>query len=165
LKWKTVVGFDNYEVSDLGQVRRVGSEALLKQSANNSGYLGFSPCRDGRGFTRAIHRTVAEAFIGPIPPGMDVNHINFDKTDNRLENLEITSRSENIKHSHARGDRRPSSLRGQRVPNAILSEDRVARIRERLALGHRQTDIAADFGVCRQVICGIAHGKGWKWVM
>lgn len=57
----------------------------------------------GRGNTKNIHRLVWEAFHGAIPPGFEVNHRNGDKTDNRLENLELVTRSENMAHAYASG--------------------------------------------------------------
>lgn len=50
------------------------------------------------------------------------------------------------------------------VPNAKLDEQKVRIIKQRLAAGDPQTAIAKDFGVVKQVIWGIAHGKWWKWV-
>jgi hypothetical protein len=69
---------------------------------------------------------------------------------------------------HARGDDNGARRKRERMPrgaqngNAKLTSDQVDAIRTRLALGDRQADIAADFGVARQTIWNIAHGNTWK---
>lgn len=50
-----------------------------------------------------VHRLVAELFIGEIPKGMQINHKNFDRADNRVENLEIVTQGDNTRHSSAAG--------------------------------------------------------------
>src|SRR4051794_33797732 len=108
-RWLPVVGFSNYEVSDLGRVRRSapgeGAQVgkVLKFCSNGKGYLRVCPVRDGRGHTRYIHRLVTEAFLGPIPPGYEVNHKNCDKSDNRAVNLEYVTRAANMRHGHLNG--------------------------------------------------------------
>ena len=95
--WKTVEGFEAYEVSDLGRVRRRLSTGhgtkvgkILKQSPDGGGYLHVKLCREGRASTTLVHRLVAEAFI-PNPLGLpEVNHTG-KQTDNRAEKLEWLS--------------------------------------------------------------------------
>jgi hypothetical protein len=62
-------------------------------------YVRFSPCKNGRYAKVAVHRAMWEAFVGPIPEGMEINHKNLDRTDNRLDNLELLSHRENIQHA------------------------------------------------------------------
>lgn len=62
-------------------------------------YVRFSPCKDGRYVKMVVHRAMWEAFIGPIPKGMEINHKNLDRADNRLENLELLTHQENIQHA------------------------------------------------------------------
>ena len=87
--WKDIEGCPGYQVSDQGRVR--SPRKILKLSRMNSkGYLGCAVISRTTGTvsrTRAVHRLVAEAFI-PNPNGYPiVDHINGDKTDNRVENL------------------------------------------------------------------------------
>jgi len=91
--WKSIVGFENYDVSDLGNVRNVKSGKVLKPYNNGSNYL----CVDLRGDTRKknrVHRLVLQAFL-PIEEDLECNHKNHITTDNRLENLEWCSHSQN----------------------------------------------------------------------
>ena len=62
-------------------------------------YVRFSPCKDGKYTKVAVHRAMWEAFMGPIPEGMEINHKNLDRADNRLENLELLTHRENIQHA------------------------------------------------------------------
>lgn len=62
-------------------------------------YVRFSPCKEGKYAKVAVHRAMWEAFNGPIPKGMEVNHKNLDCADNRLENLELLTHRENIQHA------------------------------------------------------------------
>ncbi len=110
-----------YDVSNLGRVRRVkaarGTRAgkIVKPLPIGRGYRCFKinvKAASGRWKTRGlyIHHCVAEAFIGPRPDGMEVNHIDTDKTNNRADNLEYTTPTGNKEHAKQNGlQRRPSS--------------------------------------------------------
>lgn len=97
-EWKSVYGFeDTYLINKDGEVLAVdkmvnaayGSKQLRKQHfmkihTNNKGYFYFSPYTKRKYF---IHKCIYEAFVGPIPEGYDLHHINHNHQDNRLENL------------------------------------------------------------------------------
>ena len=74
----------------------------VKVRVSTDFYLRFSACKDGKYHHVAIHRALWEAFVGPIPGRMEINHKNLDRQDNRLENLEIVTHQENIAHAMAR---------------------------------------------------------------
>lgn len=102
--WKDVVGYEGYyEVSNLGNVRsvtRVKKGKQLKALERQHGYLGVQLWGKGgnaRGFKAfSIHRLVAEAFI-PNPNNYpEINHIDEDKTNNRVENLEWVTHKQNM---------------------------------------------------------------------
>ena len=107
--WKDVVGFEGvYQVSDLGRVRN-SRGMIMKFFTNNSGYFCIK-LSVGNGKTKGFlaHRLVAAAFLGEPEGNLVVNHINFDRLDNRLSNLEWCSTSENLEHSRAAGRMPPS---------------------------------------------------------
>lgn len=163
--WKPVVGYEShYQVSDFGKVRRISSGRILKPGRMTVGYLFVALCVDGKPKLQSIHRLVAAAFIGNCPDGHQVNHRDGNKLNNVVTNLEYVTRSENIQHGMDNLPRKPTSLRGTLVPNAKLDEAKVRVIKRRLRAGESQKTIADDYGVVRQVIYGIAKGKGWKWV-
>ena len=99
--WKDVPGYEGlYQVSDLGRVkslnyRRTGKEQILKPAKDKNGYLQVHLCNDGEDKVLLVHRLVWIAFNGPIPEGYEVNHINENKQDNRLENLNLLSHKAN----------------------------------------------------------------------
>lgn len=102
-EWRDVLGFEElYQVSNLGNVRTVkrGEATAMSQEEHWNGYLSVHLRNKGVERRASVHRLVAEAFI-PNPDGLrDVNHKNGIKTDNRVENLEWLSHSDNIKHAY-----------------------------------------------------------------
>ena len=96
--WRDISGFEGvYMVSNMGRVkslRRVGkrSDHILR-NRNNKGYKQVGLCRKGDMENHKVHQLVAEAFLDHIRCGMSfvVHHKNYDKTDNKLDNLEIVT--------------------------------------------------------------------------
>lgn len=98
--WKDAYGFEGfYEVSVSGKVRRVQDKKELKGGVNSYGYVVFHLSKNGKRKMCKGHRLVAQTFI-PNPKKLrDVNHIDGDKTNNHISNLEWVSRGKNIKHA------------------------------------------------------------------
>lgn len=105
--WRETEEAPGYAVTSDGRVKRIKTDNVLSPSMNNSGYLtvNVGPKYDRRGL--GVHRLVARAFVDGYEPGLDVNHKNGIKTDNRAENLEWCSRSRNIRHSFDIGLSKP----------------------------------------------------------
>jgi len=97
--WKDVVGFeDRYKVSSAGLVYSKHKNQLKATKKNNRGYVQVSLHKDGKEHTYLLHRVVAMAFI-PNPNNLpQINHIDEDKENNRVENLEWCTRIENERH-------------------------------------------------------------------
>lgn len=93
-RWKYVSSFPDYMVSNKGRIARDGY--ILSQSINSRGYMGVVLS----GKPKEVHRLVANQFIDDtLDKTRDVNHIDFDTTNNNVSNLEITTRRENITHT------------------------------------------------------------------
>src|SRR5208283_1076620 len=96
-----------YEVSNHGRVRSsphvriVGSKAgrILSQAKDDRGYMQVSLCYDMGRHTVKVARLVATAFLGPRPEGMTINHVDRDKANNHVSNLEYISGVANTRHS------------------------------------------------------------------
>lgn len=112
--WKAVPQYEEYyECSDDGRIRskdRIVTESNGKQrkhkgrtlapTQNKNGYLLVPFAIDGKRQQKYVHRVVAETFISGIPSGYVVNHIDGDRLNDRSDNLEIISASENNLHSY-----------------------------------------------------------------
>lgn len=106
-RWLPVVGYEGrYEVSDLGQVRRVGGRLL--KPGRVRGHRHVSLCGDGKPRSVRLHLLVLEAFVGPRSAGLEARHLDDDGDNNRLDNLCWGTRRENMldrvrngRHHHA----------------------------------------------------------------
>jgi len=109
--WRPAVGFENkYEVSNFGRVRRIKNNTVSIIAINNNRY-GYATVHlsDKKSKRVSVHRLVAEAFV-PNPNGKpQVNHKDGNKNNNRADNLEWVTASENVKHAYSSGLKRPSS--------------------------------------------------------
>ncbi len=100
--WKDIEGFEGlYQISNLGRVlslnyKKSGKKGIMKPVKNPDGYL-IVKLYSNRYYTKTIHRLVAEAFIER--PKLEVNHLNGNKEDNRIENLEWCTHLENERYS------------------------------------------------------------------
>ena len=98
-QWKVIEEYPNYQVSNLGNVKSLGNNKTRKEKIlkpqYKKGYLSVTLCKNGKVKTFKIHRLVYETFVGKIPKGMQCNHINEKKTDNRLVNLNLMTPKEN----------------------------------------------------------------------
>src|SRR5262249_4900184 len=131
---------------------------LLRQATSQSGYRQLNLYKGGRVKHFYVHRLVAEAFLGPIPPGLEVNHKDGDKANNDISNLEIVTAQENQRHARALGVGPPTPK-----DLAKLSEQQVREIR-RLKGVAAPREVAERFGVGARTIYLIWEGKTWKHV-
>lgn len=108
---KTINGFSNYEISDEGLVRNKKTKYILKGRPSKSGYYQVSLKSDETNkFTNQyIHRLVALHFIDNPENKREVNHIDGNKLNNLVSNLEQVTSSENQKHRHTIGNKQTSN--------------------------------------------------------
>lgn len=91
--WKKIESFENYEVSNIGNVRN--KTKLMKGYCEPHGYISFKLRKESKYYKKYLHTLIANAFIPNIENKQFVDHINRDRKDNRLENLRWVSPTEN----------------------------------------------------------------------
>lgn len=170
-QWRAVVGFESlYEISDDGQIARIATHGLnpkpiwrlLHPDTKPNGYVYVDLSRDNRSERRYVHQLVWEAFKGPIPDGLEPNHKNGRKHDNRIGNLELLNRSGNMLHGFQTLDFSLNRSRGATHHKAKLTEDDVREIWRMIAAGKSRRAIAEIFGISKTAVSLIVKGKNWK---
>ena len=100
--WRAVVGYeDYYQVSNLGNIYSLRSRRNLKCSPAPGGYIRVGLYADGSSKQYAVHRLVWEAFNGPIPEGMVINHLDCVRSHNMLANLQLCTQKANCNYGSA----------------------------------------------------------------
>ena len=94
-EYKIIKGFENYEVSNLGNVRNNKTGRILKPGIDGRGYYKVNLCSDGKQYTKRIHKLVAEAFILNPYNKNCVDHIDNDRLNNNVSNLRYATFQEN----------------------------------------------------------------------
>lgn len=146
-----------YLVTEDGKIWSEHTKRFLKP-CNNAGYQNIS-LGGGPKCKRFIHRMVAEVYI-PNPNNYDVvNHINNDKTDNRVENLEWCTQKMNIHHSINQGRTR----KGSDHVNSKITEVDANEIRRLYSLGGiSQQKLGDIYDLCQGTVWEIIHKRTWK---
>lgn len=104
--WKSLEGFDfDYQVSNFGNVRNNDSGNMLTPSPTEKNYLRVCLKYQGKRKTFKVHRLVAQAFIPKPNNYNEINHINHNRADNRVENLEWTTHVKNMFGAYKKGKR------------------------------------------------------------
>ena len=154
-----IEGFEKYEVSNLGKVRNIKSGRVLKTSLNNNGYLRLFLCENNKRKHLYLHRIIATAFIDNPDEKPCVNHIDENKLNNDLSNLEwCTVRENNI---HGTRTKRAAEKCFKKVIQ-LDSNDNVLNEFESMTQAEKKT------GVLLKYISRCCNGRsksagGYKW--
>lgn len=171
-RWKPVVGYEDcYSISDHGRLARTATYGTapkpcwkIRAPAFKSGYLSYHMCKDGIRKYRLAHIMVWQAFKGPIPEGIQVNHKNGDRKNPSLTNLDLMTGSGNCAHSFRELGRanfnRPHY--GSRNGSAKLTEADIPEIFRLSATGMYQWQIAERFGVSQPLIGMVLRRRIWR---
>jgi hypothetical protein len=170
-EWCPVIGLEDlYEVSEYGYVRRrkPGKNRkaghVLALNRDKYGYLRVQMWHTEKRVmvTAAVQRLVMRAFVGERPEGQEVNHIDGDKSNNHVSNLEYVTHKENIVHSFQVLKRHVP--RGEETGSAKLKEFQVIEIRKRAAAGETYRAIAGDYNVSHVTITQIVLRRTWTHI-
>lgn len=159
--WKPLSEYKGIEVSSIGRVKKAANKRrkeriLTKFPKDKDGYYRCSVQKiDGTWTSQPVHRLVAKAFLDNPSKKTIVNHIDSDRTNNKLENLEWVTTKENVIHSFKMGNRRVCKS----IPkNTILTDFQVGQI-NRLRELYTVNQIAKLFNIEYQSLKNIIHKK------
>lgn len=164
--WKQMPGHPEYKISNFGNIKsfkidRVNGKCI-HPGDNGHGYKLIHLYENNHGERYYIHRLVASVFIQNNNNLPQINHKNGLKYDNRVNNLEWCTMSQNVKHSINVLGRK--ELHGEERPNSKLKQCQVKEIMEMLSLHIQQKLIAEKFNVSIRAISNIKTGDRWKHV-
>ncbi len=164
--WKDIDGYESvYQISNLGRVRSLRDcnqkprEKILSPYKSHNGYLQINLVRREKKSTFKLHRLVAQAFIPNPENKPEVNHIDGNKSNNHISNLEWCTHSENMQHAVKSGLVTQKHIRK-------LTEQDVQTIRKEYIKGSKGSNgvlaMARKYNVCEMTIYKILQGKSYK---
>jgi len=162
---KRIEGWEDYSITENGQVFSHRNNKWLKLQVKAKNYFGIQLNKNGIAKEFLVHRLVAQAFI-PNPEGKpEVNHIDGNKQNNNISNLEWVTSSENQKHSFANNLQK--IIKGKEHWNSKLTEENVKYIRENYKFRDKEFSFAAmgrKFGVNITTVVHAYYGKDWSHI-
>ena len=179
-QWKTISGYENYQVSNYGRIKSLKGkeERILKQGTNKGGYQQVLFYKDGKPKMFRVNRLVAMSFI-PNPNNLpQVNHIDENKCNNHVDNLEWCTAKYNINFGTAR-ERQAKTISGENNPKTMLGKfgkehpnsKQVIQLtlnNEVVKIWDSVMDVQRNLGYNNAHICSCCKGKrktsnGYKW--
>lgn len=154
--------FNDYLIYEDGTVKSLLTGKLIRKRVGPQGYYQINLCINGKCKTYMFHRLMAEAFIDNSTNLPCVNHIDGNKLNNALDNLEWTTYSENSKHALRTGLTHPA--KGKNTKNGRFSDSDIKNIRGLSKQGKSQRQIAALYQVSKSTIQQILEGRAYSWV-
>lgn len=159
--WKTINGYTDYHISNYGNIKSFNQnkERILKPNDNGYGYLSVFLCLHNKRHKFYIHRLVAQTFIPNTNNKQEVNHKDGNKQNNRVDNLEWCTSSENHKHAFNLG---LQSLYGENHTQSKLTENNVLVIHGLCLSGMKQKEIGIIYNISQSHVYNIVNGKRWN---
>jgi hypothetical protein len=164
-----IEGFPGYRVSGLGTVQSCWSRGAYPRLTDKwrdlrttlvQGYPSLTLSREGQESFHRVHLLVIRAFRGPAPEGMECRHIDGNRGNPRLDNLEYGTRLENMADRDSHG----TTCRGERHPKTKLRAGQVVEMRRRASEGEAVAALAREFGIRKFAAQNIVARKTWKHI-
>lgn len=171
--WKQIDdGYEQYQISTFGRVKSLKrkSEKILSLDKDRNGYMNVKLSKDGVIRKFKVHRLVALAFIANPDNLPEVNHKDGNKANNCIDNLEWTTRSQNMRHAYDTGLKEVSEESGgvsygEHNGRHKLTQQYVDIIRELYIPNDPQYGgraLARKYGIGKTTIQAILHNQTWK---
>lgn len=163
--WKDIKGFEGYyQVSNLGRIKsfsRNKNGVILKNCLDKQGYTRVNLCKDKKATQIRVHVIVSRNFIDQdyTKKGLHCNHIDGDKSNNKLSNLEVVSRSENELHAFRIGLK---SHKGNKHNQRKINKKDAENIRIELNKGVSTIALAEKYNLSRSHIYHIKNFRTWN---
>lgn len=165
--WKPIKNYEFlYDASNYGRIRslKFGKVRILKPIKDPKGYLRVRLYKDGRSEWFSVHRLVYEAFNGEIPEGYEINHINEDKTDCSLDNMNLLTHGQNMNWG-TRNKRVSEKLTNGKLSDPVLQ----LTLDDVLVKEWPSINETGRNGFNKVAVCACCNGKretykGFKWV-
>lgn len=159
--WKTIPFENRYAVSNTGKVKNRRTEWVKSLRKDRYGYERVTLYPSGK--THTVHRLVMLTFSPEgEKEGLQVNHIDGDKTNNHIGNLEWVTARENSRHRDKYLN--PEKLSGEKNPMAKLTEAEAIQIKYGKFSGLNNREIGDEFGVSSEVVRRIRSGERWTHI-
>lgn len=160
MKNLSFIGFDRYAVTVDGKVYTLNDNKFMKL-ANDNGYIRVNLAKDGKKYRNAVHRLVALAFIPNPENKRTVNHIDGNKQNNHVSNLEWATHKEQTAHAIATG----LKIIPEFTENRQVSDEDVHSICKYLIEGFRPIEVARLLDLPRHTIKNVRSGTQYKDVI
>lgn len=176
LKKGIVYDYNNlYEASNYGRIKSLGiyhgktnnffnKPHILKSKNNNDGYLMYTLANHGKINYVTAHRIIASTFLNKNNNKTQVNHKDGNKYNNRIDNLEWCTPSENVKHAFDNGLKiaKVVGMPKEKNPNAKYTQKQIDDIRNKRKKGYTLKKLAIEYNTFESYICRICKNEFWK---
>jgi hypothetical protein len=165
--WKNIEGYDGYKISNFGNCIGISGK-LLKNRDNGNGYHYLCLYKNKKPKYIGLHRVVAYSFLRESGKNLVVNHIDGNKKNNTISNLELVTQNQNAQHTKKLG----RTTFGTKNSICKLKEDDVIYIRNNYKKsltgnasgGGNLHQLAKDFNVSPSSILNIIQLKTWNYL-
>ena len=154
--WNGIPDYEGfYEESSLGRTRNIRTGRVLKPTKTRNGYLYVSLWKNNVGKKFLVHRLVWTTFVGEIPEGYELDHINTERVCNRLSNLRVVTRKENC-NNHLTKKHHSVSVKKSNGKPVLQIDNSTGEVIQRFECA---ADASRELSINHRTISNCCHGK------